>query len=66
MSELIDKPLVDDAIDAYVDWREERASVGMPTSAGRAGRRPIPRWRSRRIGPRSIERSARRTSTPAC
>jgi hypothetical protein len=27
MSELIDKRLVDEAVDAYVDWREERASV---------------------------------------
>ena len=27
MSELIDERLVDEAIDAYVDWREERASV---------------------------------------
>jgi hypothetical protein len=27
MNELIDKRLVDEAIDAYVDWREERASV---------------------------------------
>jgi hypothetical protein len=27
MNELIDKRLVDEAVDAYVDWREERASV---------------------------------------
>ena len=27
MSELIDKRPVDEAVDAYVDWREERASV---------------------------------------
>jgi hypothetical protein len=27
MNELLDKRLVDEAIDAYVDWREERASV---------------------------------------
>jgi hypothetical protein len=27
MNELIDKRLVDEAIDAYVDWREESASV---------------------------------------
>ena len=27
MSELIEKRLVDEAVDAYVDWREERASV---------------------------------------
>lgn len=27
MNELIDRRLVDEAIDAYVDWREERASV---------------------------------------
>lgn len=27
MNELIDKRLVDEAIDAYVDWREERESV---------------------------------------
>jgi len=27
MSELIDKRLVDEAVDAYVDWREERSSV---------------------------------------
>ena len=27
MNELIDKPLVDEAIEAYVDWREERSTV---------------------------------------
>jgi hypothetical protein len=27
MSELVDKRLVDEAVDSYVDWREERASV---------------------------------------
>jgi hypothetical protein len=27
MNELVDERLVDEAIDAYVDWREERASV---------------------------------------
>jgi hypothetical protein len=27
MNEKIDKRLVDQAVDAYVDWREERASV---------------------------------------
>jgi hypothetical protein len=27
MNELIDKRLADDAVDAYVDWREERATV---------------------------------------
>ena len=27
MNELLDKRLVDEAMDAYVDWREERASV---------------------------------------
>ena len=27
MNELIDKRLVDEAVDAYVDWREERSSV---------------------------------------
>ena len=27
MNELIDKRLVDEAIDAYVDWREERGTV---------------------------------------
>jgi hypothetical protein len=27
MNELLDKRLVDEAVDAYVDWREERASV---------------------------------------
>jgi hypothetical protein len=26
MNELLDKRLVDEAIDAYVDWREERAA----------------------------------------
>jgi hypothetical protein len=27
MNQLIDKRLVDEAVDAYVDWREERATV---------------------------------------
>jgi hypothetical protein len=27
MNELIDKRLVDEAVDAYVDWREESATV---------------------------------------
>ena len=27
MNELVDKRLVDEAVDAYVDWRDERACV---------------------------------------
>ena len=27
MNELIDKRLIDEAVDAYVDWQEERATV---------------------------------------
>jgi hypothetical protein len=27
MNELIDRQLVDEVVDAYVDWREERATV---------------------------------------
>jgi hypothetical protein len=49
MRELMDKPLVDDAIDAYVDCGRRAPQFGMSTSGGRAVRRPIPRWR-RRVG----------------
>jgi hypothetical protein len=49
MRELIDKPLMDDAIDAYVDCGRSAPQFGMSTSGGRAVRRPIPRWR-RRVG----------------
>ena len=64
MSELIDKRLVDEAVDAYVDWREERSSV----------RDAYARWTTAPVadsplafsayGARWIERSAPRTCTP--
>jgi hypothetical protein len=43
MSELVDKRLVDEAVDSYVDWREERASVWDAYARGQARPWPIAR-----------------------
>jgi hypothetical protein len=55
MRELMDKPLVDDAIDAYVDCGRSAPQFGMSTSGSplAPSRRRTPRWltRCRRTGP---------------
>jgi hypothetical protein len=64
MNELVDKRLVDEAVDAYVDWRDERACVWDAYARWTNAPCPTLCWPSLPIGPRWIERSAPRTCTP--
>jgi hypothetical protein len=64
MNELVDKRLVDEAVDAYVDWRDEAPASGTRTHGGQTHPCPTLCWPSLPIGPRWIERSAPRTCTP--